>query len=100
VRRLRLGASGAERLCALGAIGACVRPLNFTVRSHLGKSGSAKNHRTLLRLAPRYFGGTGLDSHVGVFVWRNRVRARPAASMGAVEELAGRAFAHRRPGFD
>jgi len=30
--RLRIGASGAEKLCALGAMGASVRPLNFTVR--------------------------------------------------------------------
>ncbi len=27
--------------------GVVVRPLNFTVRSHLGKSGSAKNQRLL-----------------------------------------------------
>jgi hypothetical protein len=33
VRRLRLGASRAETLCALGA-NASVRPLNFTVRRH------------------------------------------------------------------
>jgi hypothetical protein len=31
--RLRFGASGAERLCALGAPGR-VRPLDFTVRAH------------------------------------------------------------------
>ena len=29
--RLRLGASGAGKLCALGALGAPGRPLNFTV---------------------------------------------------------------------
>ena len=32
--RDRLGASGAEKLCAHGAIRASVRPLNFTVRRH------------------------------------------------------------------
>jgi len=30
--RLRLGASGAEKLCALSAMGRLCRPLNFTVR--------------------------------------------------------------------
>ncbi len=32
--RLRLDASGAEKLCALGAMGASARPLNF-VRGHM-----------------------------------------------------------------
>jgi hypothetical protein len=32
--RLRLGASGAEKLCALAPSGASTRPLNFTVRRH------------------------------------------------------------------
>ena len=31
--RLRLGASGAERLFTLGTMGVGARPLNFTVRS-------------------------------------------------------------------
>jgi hypothetical protein len=35
--RVRLGASGAEQLCARGALGRVVRPLNFTVRSHAGR---------------------------------------------------------------
>ena len=37
--RLRPGASGAGRQCAPSAPGACpsVRPLNFTVRPHMGK---------------------------------------------------------------
>ena len=36
MRRPWVGASGAERLCALGAIGRGRRPLNFTVRRHAG----------------------------------------------------------------
>jgi hypothetical protein len=32
--RLRLGASGAEKSCALGAVGHFWAALNFTVRQH------------------------------------------------------------------
>jgi hypothetical protein len=35
--RLRLGASGAEKLCALGAIRRFCAALNFTVRFHRGR---------------------------------------------------------------
>jgi len=31
--RFRLGASGAEKLCASAPLGASARPLNFTLRS-------------------------------------------------------------------
>ena len=40
--RLRLGASGAEQLCALGAIGRFCAAPQLHRRSHLGTSGFAK----------------------------------------------------------
>ena len=45
--RLRLGASGAEKLCALAPLGVGARPLNFTVRRRMGSvsNPSCGNHR-------------------------------------------------------
>ena len=61
--------------------GASGRPLNFTVRSHLGTSGSAKKMgKPASFWLCGYIGCSGLDRPAGVYVQRNWVRVRLAAA--------------------
>jgi hypothetical protein len=59
VRRLWLGASGAQKLCALGAIGRFCEALNFTVRRLPGV-------RTLVALLLAKIGGRRARCPTGV----------------------------------
>ena len=61
--------------------GVVVRPLNFTVRSHLGTSGFAKKMgKPASFWLCGYIGCSGLDRPASVFGQRNRVRVRLAAA--------------------
>ena len=62
--------------------GSAGRPLNFTVRSHLGTSGFAKKigRPASIGSAVTSAAAAGLDRPAGVYVQRNRVRVRLAAA--------------------
>ena len=58
-----------------------MRPLSFTVRSHLGSSGFAKKiGRARFDWPFGHIGHSGLDRPASVFGQRNRVRVRLAAA--------------------
>ena len=73
-----------------------VRPLNFTVRSHLGTSGFAKKMgKPASFWLCGYIGCSGLDRPAGVYVQRNR-RARAALWARSALDVSGLRLPARR----
>ena len=97
--RERLGASGAEKLCALGAIGhrallggPSTSPLEVTS----GNETQRRIEDALLRSAPQKLRDTRLCSPANVFVAPSRVRARPSGASMESWARANADLAHSR----